>query len=87
VLGIDEFGVLLDELPVIEHSAQGSYPTPGQTVVFVHVGSDAVAVPQLVCATQPCDPATDDGNARARSCMSAGQGVGTGGSRQWESRH
>jgi hypothetical protein len=64
VCGIDELGVLLDDLPVFEISAQRPDPAARHRVVLVDFRPDAMPGPQPVSAAQPGDPRPDDDNSR-----------------------
>jgi hypothetical protein len=55
VLGIDELGVPLDQLPIREVAAHCADPAARHGVVLVDLGLDAVPGPQPVRAAQPGD--------------------------------
>ena len=71
VLGVDELGVLLDQLAVVEEPAQGPDPPAGDRVPLVDLGPDPVPVPQPQRAAQPGDPGADDDHPR---CVPRGAG-------------
>jgi len=65
VLGVDELAVFLDDLPILEISAQCPDPAPRHRVVLEDLRRDAVPRPQSISAAQPCDSRSDDDHARA----------------------
>ena len=79
MLGVDELGVLLDQLAVIEVPVKRPDPTAGNGVELVHLGPDPVPAPQAVSAAEPGDARSHHHHRRApppvaRACSRRGRG-------------
>ncbi len=76
MFGVDEFGVLLDQLPVVEESPKGPDPASRNGVVLEDVGPDPVVLPKAVGASESGDSPADDDDPSGALCSLTTEGVG-----------
>src|SRR5580692_13027009 len=74
VLGVDELGMLLDDLAVFEVPAPCPDPAARHRVVLVDLRPDAGPGPEPVSAAQPRDARADNDDARLARAAAGGSG-------------